>query len=146
KPSDSLPMPSPVAAAKEGDNRKSGSKQRATKDSKARALQKERLAVLKEIAEENEKLHQVQRVDEEDLLEAQRQVLQAEFELCESDKERVEILGKLVALAKKREAAMTSRVQIGRAMVTDALKAKANRLEAEIALARAQDQAARPPK
>jgi hypothetical protein len=116
----------------------------ATGDSKVRALQKERLAAFKEIVAEIESLGA--RVPLDDLLHAKRQVLHAEFELCESDKERVEVLAKLVAVAKELEAVVAQRFKDMRVVRRDLLKAKADRLEAEIALERAKDQAAGQPK
>lgn len=73
-----------------------------------------------------------------DLLEhAQKALLLAELELCDSDKERVAVLEKVVALTKEFEKNAIQRYKDGTVPQADALMAAVNRLEAEIALERA---------
>jgi multidrug efflux pump subunit AcrA (membrane-fusion protein) len=105
--------------------------------SRVQALLKERLAVLKEILAETEKLHeQSGAIPVEDVLQARSAVLKAELELSEGGKDRVEIHERIVALARELENVTDLRFQAGRVPHTALLAAKANRLEAEVALER----------
>ena len=116
-------------------------------DDKVRSLLKERLATLKEMAAESEKVfEQTGRSSPEDVLQAKTLVLLAELDLCDSDRERVGIHEKIVALAKGMEEITDTRFKAGRAQHTDLLKARADRLNAEIALERARAKAATQPK
>jgi len=101
---------------------------------------------LKQIATMTEEQYKLARIPLDVFLQAKRPVLQAEFELCISDKERIEVLTKLVTLAKEIEAVADERVKTMRGLHMDLLKAKADRLKAEIALERAKGQAAGQPK
>jgi tetratricopeptide (TPR) repeat protein/thiol-disulfide isomerase/thioredoxin len=119
---------------------------RADANSKVRALQEERLATLKEIAAEWENVFRHSRCPPEDVWQAKLLVLRAELELCDSDRERVAIHEKIVALAKETEETRASQYKAQRLSHSDLLTAKANRLEAEVALERAKAKAAAPKK
>jgi hypothetical protein len=111
-----------------------------------RALQEERLATLKEIADEKEKVFRAGRGLPEDVLQARLLVLRAELELCDSDRERVAVHEKIVAMAKEIEETLAGYYKAQRLLHSDLLTAKANRLEAEVALERAKAKAAAPRK
>lgn len=107
------------------------------KAGKLKELLKERHATLKEIAAQTARAYQTRGVPIERLHEAEEAVLKAELDLCDSDKERIAVLEKLVALAKGQEEREMELVKAGSVPGTALLRAKANRLEAEIALERA---------
>jgi outer membrane protein TolC len=104
---------------------------------KAKALLKERLATLKLVADRLEAGYKAGTVPVADLMQAAEAVLKAELDLCETAKERVAVLVKLVESAKRREGLVEKMVKAAQATGTDLLRAKASRLEAEIALERA---------
>lgn len=115
-----------------------GAPQAAEGDSdKAKALLKDRLATLKMIAGRMEAGYKAGTVPVGRLIESADAVLKAELDLCESDKERVKVLEKLVESARGREALVEKMVKAASATGTDLLRAKVSRLEAEIALERA---------
>jgi outer membrane protein TolC len=64
-------------------------------------------------------------------------VLNAELEMCESDKERMAVLEKTVELTKENEKSAEQRYKSVEAGMSDVLLAKTDRLEAEIGLERA---------
>lgn len=107
------------------------------KDSKLKGLLRERLATLRDVAAETTKEYTSGRVSFDRVYQALRMSLDAELELCDTDKERVTVLEKVVAQAREFEKAATQRAKAGLATTSDALMAKAGRLEAEIALERA---------
>ena len=133
-----------IASGGRADNPKPNQPNQPSK--KVRALQEERLATLKEIAAEWEKVFRAGRALYEDVLQARLMVLRAQLELCDSDRERVAVHEKIVALAKETEEMQTLRYQAARLSHSDLLMAKANRLEAEVALERAKAKAAAPQK
>jgi RNA polymerase sigma factor (sigma-70 family) len=107
------------------------------KNSKVEQLLKERLAALRDIAAETEhRFKKTGTVPFEDLIQAKLAVLKAELDLCQSAKERIAIHEKIVALARELEAVADARFKAGRVPPGDLLKAKVNRLEAEIDLER----------
>jgi RNA polymerase sigma factor (sigma-70 family) len=116
----------------------------ASGESRVRALLKERLATLQEVLAETEKASRAAAVSPNVVLQAKLQVLKAELDLCESDKERVAVHEKMVAVARECERMIEQQYRAAMATHTDLLKAKASRLEAEIALERARTQAAAP--
>jgi|GEM_PF-5243584 len=113
--------------------------ERAAEDSKLRTLFKERLAAVKGIEAETEKLFQAGRATPEELFRARQAVLRAELDLSESDKERIALHAKIVGFAKQLEDQMNRRFQAGHALGSDLLRAKVSRLEAEIDLERAKE-------
>ncbi len=104
---------------------------------KIQALLKERLAILKEQVAVLQKRFEQGVVTAEVLLRARRRACQAELELCATDRERVEVLQRLLALAKETEARTAQLVKTGAASQSILLEARADRLEVEIALERA---------
>ena len=133
-----------IAVGGRADNPKSNQPNQSSK--KVKALQKERLATLKEIAAESENVFRHGRCPPEDVWQAKLLVLRAELELCDSDRERVAVHEKIVTLAKETEEMQTLRYKAARLSHSDLLTAKANRLEAEVALERAKAKASAPKK
>ena len=71
------------------------------------------------------------------MLQANQRVLKAELELAKTDKERFAIHEKQVEVAKQIEELAEQHFKAGVARQVDVLNARADRLEAEIALERA---------
>jgi outer membrane protein TolC len=116
-------------------------------DAKVQKLIKERLALLKLIVDDTEKAHRMGKgVSAEDFLRAKQAYHKAELELCETDKERIAVLEKLVALAMENERVVSAQVAAGSVPHTAVLTASVNRLNAEIALERARAKAGGPAK
>jgi hypothetical protein len=111
-------------------------------EAKIRALLKERLAALKQIVEEIEKSHKAGGgISLDDVLQARLACYHAELDLCETDKERIAVLEKMLALAKESERMISARFDLGSVPHTAVLAARVNRLEAEIALERVKTKA-----
>ncbi|MEQ8786387.1 MAG: TolC family protein [Pirellulaceae bacterium] len=70
----------------------------------------------------------------EQLLHAQRQLLEVELELAKTNADRVEILSKQLELAKKAEELATARFKNGDAPSSEILQARIARLRIEVAL------------
>ena len=100
------------------------------------------LAAAKKIAAETEIRYEAGRVSLDEVIEAKLQVCRAELDLCETDKERVGVYEKIVALAKELETVRNTQFEAGRITPAVLGKAKADRLEAETALERAKAKAA----
>jgi outer membrane protein TolC len=96
---------------------------------------------LREIAAARERLFQDGRITKQEFLPAKLSVLNAELELAESDKERIGIHEKIVALSREVEQAIDQLYQTGRIPQPDLSNAKKKRLEAEIALEQAKAKA-----
>lgn len=111
-------------------------------NAKVRELQKERLAVLRQIADQTNTAYKGGQVPLTTVLEAQREVNAAELELCETHKERLIFLEKKVELANDTEKNTEKLVQAHTAPRAHLLRARANRLHAEIELEK--EKAARP--
>jgi RNA polymerase sigma-70 factor (ECF subfamily) len=135
--------PKPEAADRPKEGR---APEGAERESRLKALLKERLALLKQAAAEMEQAFQAGTVSAHAFMQAQRAVFQAELELCETDKERLVVHEKSVALAKDIEQAVEKQFEAGRVPRSFLLTAKAERLEAEIALERTKVKAAAPAK
>jgi outer membrane protein TolC len=116
------------------------------KDSKLQQLLKERLATLRKLVDQTSRDYQAGRVSFDQVHQAMEAMLRAELELCESDKERIAVLKKIVAQAKEHEQNAIQRYKAGNAPASDALMATADRLEAEIALERAKTEKPAQPK
>jgi outer membrane protein TolC len=67
-------------------------------------------------------------------LEANQAASHAELDLCDTDKERLAVLEKMLAEAKGFEASVAERVKAGESPIRAVLQAKVSRLEIEIAL------------
>jgi hypothetical protein len=104
--------------------------------SKLDELRKERLTILREIAKQVAQSYKSGTGSSDEMQDAMRRVFEAELDLCTTDKERVAVLEKAVAEAKKWEDVATKIVEAGQAPARTGLKARANRLQAEIALER----------
>jgi outer membrane protein TolC len=107
------------------------------KDSKVKELLKERLATLRKLVHAVTADYVKGQVSFDRVQQATRALLDAELEQCESDKERIKVLEKIVTLAKESEKSAEQRYKTGNAAQSDVLMATAARLEAEIALERA---------
>lgn len=118
-------------------------KEPAAEDAKIQALLEERLATLKQLAAVTEKAYRSGNATFAEVAQANALLLKAELELCKTDKERLAVHEKAVGLAKDSENVAAQLFQTGRATQASVLAAKANRLEAEIALQRAKARAAK---
>jgi outer membrane protein TolC len=107
------------------------------KDARVKELLKERLAVLQEVAKLVAREYQAGKGSIDRLRRAQMAVIAARVELCDTDKERIAVLEEAVALARNNERLAAALDQTGNVPASDPLLAKADRLEAEIALERA---------
>jgi len=107
------------------------------KDDKIKALLKERHATLEKIAAETSEGYRIGRASLSQVAEAKRAARNAELELCDTDKERVAVLEKMLEEAKDYEKSAEGGFQAARITHAAALKATADRLEVEIALERA---------
>ena len=116
-------------------------KTRSTKD-----LQKERLDILRELAAMTERAYRAGNASFSQFLQAKQAVMNAELELCETEKDCLSLLEKIVALAKDNEKLVLETVRSGNASAQSALEAKLARVEAEIALERAKTKPAATPK
>jgi RNA polymerase sigma factor (sigma-70 family) len=133
-------VPDNVAKDKPDTQRVDQAKQgQLAEDSKLRTLFKERLAAVKGIEAEIEKLYRAERATPQELLPARQAVLRAELDLSNSDKERIAIHEKIIGIAKQLEEQMNYRFQAGHALLSDVLRTRVSRLEAEIDLERARE-------
>lgn len=111
------------------------------KSTRLRELQKERLAVLREIAAQMTASYQAGIAPFERLQKSSRAVLDAELALCESSAERIAVAEKIVALEREAEKNVKARHEVGAGTSDEVLTARAARLEAEITLERLKAQA-----
>jgi ribosomal protein L13E len=117
-----------------------------TSSPKVRALLKERLTVLRDMVAILDEQHKAGRGSPGEIQKATLRVYKAELDLCVTDKERVAVHEKIVGALQELEklvAALHERAAVSQTAVCEA---KVNRLEAEIALERAREKAARPTK
>ena len=112
------------------------------KGDRQQQLATERLAVVREIAKLSTEAYKAGAGSYDEVAEARRMMLQAELETCDSAKERITVLEKVVAEAKKTEELAAHFSAARQASARTALKAKADRLHAEIALEKAKAEAA----
>ncbi|MBI3821310.1 MAG: hypothetical protein HY289_01375 [Planctomycetes bacterium] len=104
--------------------------------SKLKELLKERLATLRELVKVSTAGYEAGKVPFERVHHAMMEMLRAELESSDSDKDRIAVLEKIVAQAKGNEQSALQRYKAGAVTQSDALMAAAARLEAEIALER----------
>jgi outer membrane protein TolC len=104
---------------------------------KIQDLQKKRIAVLKEAADQTAELFKLGQVSPEAALDAMLLVLEAELDAAEKESDRVTLYKKIVDVHKKHEEVVDAGVQVGRETHVSLLKARARRLKAEIDLERA---------
>ncbi len=108
------------------------------KDTKQKELLKERLTVVREIAKlAKDRLQIDPAASFNEVRVATNMVLQAELELCDSEKDRIAVLEKFAVAAKEWEEVVIRLNKAGQAWAIEPLKAKADRLQAEIALDKA---------
>jgi hypothetical protein len=107
------------------------------KGTKQTELFKERLAVVRQIAKLSTEAYKAGDGTYDEVREAARMMLQAELDQCDSDKYRIAVIEKFVTEAKMMEEHAGQLSKAGRAPPRTALKAKADRLQAEIALEQA---------
>ena len=122
------------------DSGKAGTRE--VTSAKVKELQSERIAVLKEMAEVTDVLYRKARAEAGPVFEARRLLLTAEVELAQNDADRIKLYENFVAAMKEYEEFTTARKQAARGTEADVLKAKAVRLEAEIALEKVKSRAA----
>jgi hypothetical protein len=108
-----------------------------TEELKIKELQKERLNTLREIVRlMNERFNSGVATQQESA-QSVRMMYDAELELCVSDKDRVAVLEKQLAEAKLLEKNADQLARTGQLSTSSNMLAKADRLQVEIALARA---------
>ena len=100
-------------------------------------LRKERIAVLKKLTDQLTILFKNATVPYDEVLESMQSLSEAELEIAETDKERVELYKKLIDALKQREAVAEAQWKAARATETSVLKWRAKRLVAEIHLEQA---------
>jgi len=104
------------------------------KDVKLTELRKERLIALREVASFGSRLFQNARIQFESLREANRELLEAELEFCETDAQRVQVLETMLTSCKEiEERARALRVG-AQGTEMGVFRAKADRLKVEILL------------
>jgi RNA polymerase sigma factor (sigma-70 family) len=113
---------------------------------RVQALLKERLAILQGMQSRAEKLYQTGQASKGEVQQINLRVLKAGLDLCATDKERVAVHEKVVAVLKAIEQRAGELARRGAAAPGTLLEARLNRLEAEIALERARAKAATPAK
>jgi hypothetical protein len=108
------------------------------KESRLRQLLQERFEILSKLVSQAERRYQagVPGLGLLQMREFKRAALDAELELCQSDRQRIAVLEKIVSLEKEAENAMLQRVKAEAASADELLLWKAERLKAEIALER----------
>jgi RNA polymerase sigma factor (sigma-70 family) len=134
-----------VGADDKGEGAKPEAKEPAP-NHKVQALLKERLAILKGMQSRAEKLYQAGQASKGALQQINLRVLKAELDLCETDKERVAVHEKVVAVLKAIEQQAGELAKRGAAAAGTLQEARLNRLEAEVALERARAKSVTPPK
>lgn len=107
-----------------------------TDEAKVKALQKQRLSVLREAATEIKSLYLAGRTSVDRLQGALRAQYEAELDLCENDKDRLRVLEEMLKLATENEQALEQRYKAGDLPKSDYLAATANRLEVAISVER----------
>ena len=107
-----------------------------TDDSKVKALQKQRLSVLREAATEIKSLYLAGRTSVDRLQAALRSQYEAELDLCENDKDRLRVLEEMLKLATENEQALEQRYKAGDLPKSDFLAATARKLEVAISIER----------
>jgi len=115
-------------------------------DKKVDDLLKERLAILKELVTLTRSAYMAGTGTFADLRKANVSLLRAELELCESEKERIAVHEKAVASARDAERVAAQLHKSGSGTQAALLAARAERLDAEIALERARAKTAAHPK
>ncbi len=103
-------------------------------NSRIKPLQQELIATLNEVVEAANVQKQQARGSATEVLEAQRQVLDATLDAAESNEERVKVLQSILDVQRQLEAWAKNGHSNGRITTIEVAKAKAARIKAEIAL------------
>ena len=112
---------------------------------KIKELQKERLDAVRVMVKQDEaRLRSGQALPDE-VLAANKMLAEAELDVCESDKDRIAVLEKLLVRARDTEKLAGGFAKTGQGRESTALRARAERLRFEIALERAKAKAAAKP-
>lgn len=106
------------------------------KDQKLKQLLTEKVRILQDRESVLEKLASAGRADFHRFCEAQAALWRAELELCETDKERIEVLEKSLAAAQKGKQYAKTLHESARGTQAHVLDAEVNCLEIEIAMER----------
>ena len=107
---------------------------------KVRELQQQRLATLRDLVKTTREHYNNGEVSSDELLSATRQEMEAELELCASNKERIAVLERVLAGAKALEE-QAAKLAANKLLSKRALlKATADRLQQEILLEQARTQ------
>jgi hypothetical protein len=112
---------------------------------KIKELQKEWLDAVRAMAKQEEARAKNGQAPPEEVMASTRTFAEAELEVCESDKERVTALEKILVMARDTEKLAAGFAKSGQGRESTALKAKAERLRYEIALERAKTKVAAKP-
>jgi RNA polymerase sigma factor (sigma-70 family) len=113
---------------------------------KVQALLKERLDILKDMQNRAEKRYQAGQASKGELLEITLRALKGELDLCATDKERIAVHEKIVAVYKAIEQQVGALAKLRAEAAGTLLEARLNRLEAEIALERVRSKSVTPSK
>jgi RNA polymerase sigma factor (sigma-70 family) len=135
-----------VAEVSAADPPEKAAAERSAEPVKVQGLRKERLATLRELVRATRAAYQAGKATFAEVADADAQLLKAELEMCESDKERLSLYEKAVGMAIECEKDATQRYRAGQATQASVLAATVNRLEAEIAYERAKARLTRPAK
>ncbi len=134
-------QPRPVLA----DETKGG-KPEPAQDVEVRALLQKRVAVLQAMADLAAQRHEQKTASLEEVQRAKLRVLQAELDLRENEKERIEIHQKIVAIHQSIADRVAALQAAGQASQEDLSEAQLHVLDAQIALKREEAKAAKAPK
>src|SRR4051794_19336684 len=91
-------------------------------DDKLKALLRERLAALQQVQVEVEHIYRAGQASVDAVLQANAAALEAELDLCQSQKERLTVLEKAVEVARRAESYATTVAKAGQARPYEALK------------------------
>jgi hypothetical protein len=104
---------------------------------KIKQLQKDWLAAVRDMAKQDAVRAKNGQASPEEILASTRMLAEAELDICESDKERVVVLEKILVSARDTEKLAERLAKSGQRRESAVLKAKAERVRFEIALERA---------
>jgi RNA polymerase sigma factor (sigma-70 family) len=113
---------------------------------KLRKLLKDRLDVVRQLAEGVKRLHRQGAASQEQVWQADLRVNKAELDLCETPKERIAVLEKIVKVHEEMEERIAALAKQGVSSSEAVTEAKLSRLEAQIAVEREREKLAAPKK
>jgi outer membrane protein TolC len=126
-----------IAAGAGGEANPSPQEQIEASAQKIKDLRQERIAALKEAADQVTRLFHQGNAPFDEVLEAQLLVLDAELDAAEKNSDRLAVYRSKVETFKQYEQTIDARVQLERAPTATVLRIKARRLAAEIELEQA---------